>query len=206
MGTNELIMTNADKGKTLIILSQEEYKQKKKKAFIQDTQFITINNNSTQCYQRDKTKTKTMCKHNTKRKSLEIHKHESHGPSPHATIKLHKPNTPIRPIINWKNAPAYELAKQLTRTLHNYLKLPYTYNVCNSNHLMAELKTIELNSVMRICSFDIENMYTNIPRRDIINIINNILVNNTEIQENIRKERKYILKIVMPWAHQHQQY
>jgi hypothetical protein len=38
-------------------------------------------------------------------------------------IKLHKPNTPITPIINWKNAPAYELTNQLTKTLHNYLNL-----------------------------------------------------------------------------------
>jgi hypothetical protein len=95
------------------------------------------------------------------------------------------PNTPIRPIINWKNEPACELAKQLTETLHNYLKLPYTYNVCNSNHLMTELKTIELDSNIRMCSFDIENTYTNIPRNDIINIINNMLENNTDPIQNM---------------------
>jgi hypothetical protein len=142
----------------------------------------------------------------------------------HATIKLHKPNTSIRPIINWKTAPAYELAKQLTKTLHNYLNFPYTYNLRISNHLITELKIIQLNNGRRICSFDIKNIYVNIPRKVIINIINNILVNNTEIQVSIRKEITYILKIVMeenyfqfdqkyykkqrgyPWAHQHQQY
>jgi hypothetical protein len=36
--------------------------------------------------------------------------------------------------------------------------------------------------------FDIENMYTNIPRKDIINIINTILDNNTEMQFNIQNE------------------
>jgi hypothetical protein len=119
------------------------------------------------------------------------------APSLHATTKLHEPNTPIRPIINWKNAPACELAKQLAKTLHNYLNLPYTYNVRNSNHIMVDLKTTELNNDTRICSFHIENMYTNIPRKDIINIINNVLQNNTEIQLNIRNDIIYILKIVM---------
>jgi hypothetical protein len=44
----------------------------------------------------------------------------------------------------------------------------------------------------RICSFDIENMYRNIPKIDIINVINNILENNTEIHLNIRNEIIYI--------------
>jgi hypothetical protein len=39
------------------------------------------------------------------------------APSLKAATKLHKSNIRIRPIINWKNAPAYELAKQLTKTL-----------------------------------------------------------------------------------------
>jgi hypothetical protein len=37
----------------------------------------------------------------------------------HATIELHKGNTPIRPIIDWENAPAYELAKHLAKTLQS---------------------------------------------------------------------------------------
>jgi hypothetical protein len=64
----------------------------------------------------------------------------------------------------------------------------YTYNLRNPNHLMTELETTELNSDKRIYSFDIENMYTKIPRKDIMNIINNILDNNTKIQANIQKE------------------
>jgi hypothetical protein len=52
----------------------------------------------------------------------------------YATIQLHKQTTPIRPIINWKNTPACQLVKQLTKTLHDYLQLPYTYNVQNSIH------------------------------------------------------------------------
>jgi hypothetical protein len=50
---------------------------------------------------------------------------------------------------------------------------------------------------MRICSLDIENMYTNIPKRDTINIINNIQESNPEINMNIWKEILYILQTVM---------
>jgi hypothetical protein len=62
---------------------------------------------------------------------------------------------------------------------------------------MADLQAIELNKNMRLCSFDIENMYTNIPKIGIINIINIILENNLEIDRNIQKETIHILKTVI---------
>jgi hypothetical protein len=41
------------------------------------------------------------------------------APRMHATIKLHNQNIPIRPIINWKNAPGHKLAKHLAKLLYN---------------------------------------------------------------------------------------
>jgi hypothetical protein len=49
--TNQLIITQADKGKTLVILTQEDYKHKTYN-FAQDNQFTTINNKPTQHYQK----------------------------------------------------------------------------------------------------------------------------------------------------------
>jgi hypothetical protein len=98
MRTNELVIAKGDKGKARIILTQEEYKQKTK-AFIQDNQFITINNSPAQCYQGEIKQTLKQCVNIIQKKTMEIHTLESHAPSMHATIKVHKPNTPIRPII-----------------------------------------------------------------------------------------------------------
>jgi hypothetical protein len=110
----------------------------------------------------------------------------------YATIKLNKENKYIRQIINWKNAPAYELAKQLSKTLHNYLQLPYTHNIQTSLQLMTDLKTIELNKDTRLCSFDITNMYTNMPKIGVINIIKKILENNNEIEEYTERNNTHI--------------
>jgi hypothetical protein len=30
-------------------------------------------------------------------------------------IKIHKEDSPIRPVVNWKNAPAYKLARSLVK-------------------------------------------------------------------------------------------
>jgi hypothetical protein len=86
-----------------------------------------INSNLAQCYQKRKKETLKQCKYTIqKEKVWKYTNTNTTAPSLHATIKLHKPNTPFGPIINWKNAPAYDLAKQLTKTLHSYLNLPYT--------------------------------------------------------------------------------
>jgi hypothetical protein len=42
-------------------------------------------------------------------------------------IKIHKTESPIRPVVNWKNAPAYKLAKMLVDVLQTHTPLPYAF-------------------------------------------------------------------------------
>jgi hypothetical protein len=61
--------------------------------------------------------------------------------------------------------------------------------------LMTELQGIEINKNLKLCSFDIENMYTSIPRNGIINVVNTIL-ENLKTEMNVLKEIIQILGIV----------
>jgi hypothetical protein len=69
------------------------------------------------------------------------------------------------------------------------------YNIQNTIHLITELQSIEINEDMRICSFDIENMYTNIPKTEVVNIIKNVIENNSGTIN--QKEIIDILKIIL---------
>jgi hypothetical protein len=139
MTENNLTIAKADKGKTLVILTQEEYKQKITN-FIQDNKYIKINN-PTQQYQRKVKQTLKQCNIIIPKESTWRYTNMNPvAPALHATIKLHNPNKPIRPIINWKGSPAYEIAKELTKTLatttriqHLQLQTPNvrTKNSCN---------------------------------------------------------------------------
>ena len=46
-------------------------------------------------------------------------------PTIRGLVKIHKENSPLRPVINWKNAPAYKVAKMLAK-IH---KPTYLYRV-----------------------------------------------------------------------------
>jgi hypothetical protein len=47
-------------------------------------------------------------------------------------IKIHKADPPIRPRVNWKDAPAYNLARILARNLELFIPLPYIFNIRNT--------------------------------------------------------------------------
>ena len=194
---NKLVITKADKGKTLVIITEEEYQQKIMK-FIHENNFTLINKDPTQQYQNNIKQTIKICTNIIqKEQKWKYTNMNPMAPNLHATIKLHKHNTPIRPIINWRNAPAYQIAILLSKILHEYLQLPNAYNIHNSIHLMNDLNTIKIDENTRLCSFDIENMYTNIPKKDIMNITKNILQRNHNTNINTQKEIMCIMNTVL---------
>ena len=72
------------------------------------------------------------------------------APTIRGMIKIHKADAPIRPVINWRNAPAYKLAKMLTKKLQTYIPLPYTFNVKNSVHFIEDLSNIPFNPLFNL--------------------------------------------------------
>jgi len=95
----------------------------------------------------------------------------------------------IRPITNWRNAPTYKLSKMLTKNLHTYIPLPYTSNIKNTVQLMTDLTDLHYDHTIKFASFDITNMYSNIPKNEVITIIKKLCeTNGTE--DSIKQDIK----------------
>jgi len=56
------------------------------------------------------------------------------APTIQGLIKLHKPDLPICPVVNWRNAPAYKLPKSLTQKIKELALLLYAFNVKKTLH------------------------------------------------------------------------
>jgi hypothetical protein len=67
------------------------------------------------------------------------------------------------------------LAKFVTSKLKEIIQLPNVYNIQNSISLIENLKELEINENTKLCSFDITNIYTNIPITEAISILQNTL-------------------------------
>jgi hypothetical protein len=118
------------------------------------------------------------------------------APTIKGMIKIHKQNAPIRPVINWRNAPAYKLAKMLTKKLRTHIPLPYTFNVKNSVHLIEDLSNITFSSNLQLVSFDITNMYSNVPTDEVLQIFD-FLCGQQIIEEKVRNDLRSLVKIVL---------
>jgi hypothetical protein len=101
-------------------------------------------------------------------------KHINLNPTPptiRGLIEVHKPDSPIRPIINWKNAPAYKVGKIFSEIFKIHIPSPYTFNLKNAIQLMNNILEIPYDHKIKSASFDITNMYSNVPTKNLPQII-----------------------------------
>ena len=90
----------------------------------------------------------------------------------YGTVKIHKPNHLLCPIISQIPIPIYELTKTIKQLISPYL--PSKYNIKSSHKLILVLHTIKPNNGI-LASLDVENLYTNVPVNETVDItIDNI--------------------------------
>jgi hypothetical protein len=88
-------------------------------------------------------------------------------------------------------------SKYLAAQLSQKLQLPYVYNVKDSIKLIHNLEKLQIDGNTRLYSFDVENMYTNIPVNEIENIIIEILNNDNETPTTEKQELGTLLNTIL---------
>jgi hypothetical protein len=111
-----------------------------------------------------------------------------------AQLILHKEGIPIRPIINNRTAPAYNLPKHLTDTLNQYIDLKNQYVITNATNLAMDLTKLEIHENHSLITFDMKDLYVNIPVTETLGIIRKFLQNiYTQIAKQILALHKEVL-------------
>jgi hypothetical protein len=130
------VITKADKGNCIVILCQNDY-HTKVTDFLENNNFDIETIDPTNTFQKDIRNGTDICQliipKDTKWKYISL------NPSPpviRGLIKVHKADSPISPVINWKNAPSYKLAKIIYEFFKIHIPFPYSFNVKTSVQLM----------------------------------------------------------------------
>ena len=111
-------------------------------------------------------------------------------------MKIHKDGMPIRPVVDYSQAPAYKLAKKLTNILETYTPLPYAFNIQNSIQLMKDVSEIPFVPDLRLASLDVSDMYSNVPTDELEHIIH-VLCKQQDIEDALTREIMAIAKTVL---------
>ena len=171
MQSNKATITKADKGNTVVIIYQKDY-CRKIKDFIENNNLVTANNDPTKTFQKKVRNAMNECQ-------IVVDKEERWkyinmnpaAPTIRGMIKIHKADAPIRTVINWRNAPAYKLAKMLkkisdihTSTIYLQCKKFHTSNrrpprysiqpkpsICVVRHYQHVFQRSELLHIIDIC-------------------------------------------------------
>lgn len=181
---NNLIITSADKNAGLVIIKKDEY-IKKTEQFFQSNNVTKLKSNPIKSFIIEVNKTLSFCRPTLLKFDSDIIKLKNRNaktPILYSLIKLHKPDKSIRPITSCINSPTQKIAKFINHIFTHILKYTSPHSVLNSNKLIQNLQNImPTNQKFIMASFDITNLYTNIPIQQTIHLITNILYSNSDL-------------------------
>jgi hypothetical protein len=164
---NNLRIAKADKSKATVIIDKTEMEHKIN-TFIQENNITKLNKDPTDIYQRQIQQTMQKCKDLIDNKAKYILNIKPTALKINAYIKTHKNNNPIRPVIDNTHAPAYKITKLLNRRIKEYINLPNTYTVHNSNEIAQELQKLCIEKCHKMITLDIKDLHVNLPKEGII--------------------------------------
>jgi hypothetical protein len=110
------------------------------------------------------------------------------------TFKIHKPDIPLRPIVNSIDSPCYALAEFLHKILS-----PLAGNTCffvkDSEYLIKSIQDINLQNGDSLVSFDV-SLFTNIPVEEVLQVIKNRLNTDPCFPECSPLQVKDVMKLL----------
>ena len=109
---NNAIITKADKGNSIVIMSREAYDEKISD-FVRNKNFTCTTKDLTTKFQRELRNVINEYSNSLYKDNKWKYVHMNpFPPNIRGLVKIYKEDSPIRPVINWIEAPAYKLAKQ----------------------------------------------------------------------------------------------
>ena len=103
-------------------------------------------------------------------------------PKFYGLTKIHKPDTPLRPIVSSCGSVTYGVAKELAKTLKPLVgKSPH--HITSTQDFVEQAKQIKLEPGECLSSYDVSALFTSVPIDSALNIIKDLLEKDTTLKE-----------------------
>lgn len=179
---NNLILTKADKGNSVVILHKHHYDEKVLK-FITENQFTVINPKFPTFIKTVNSVLKNCTLTISKSLAYQLSANNTIIPRLYGLLKVHKSDNftemPIRPVVSFTNSPTYKLAKWLNNQLKQTINCNFSNVVLNSTQLAKKIQNVIIPNDALLISLDVSNLFTNVPIIEVTQIIKNKLNEST---------------------------
>ena len=109
--------------------------------------------------------------------------------------KIHKPDTPLRPIVSSCGSVTYGVAKELAKILKPLVgKSPHHIN--STQDFVEQAKHFKLEAGECLSSYDVSALFTSVPIDPALNIIKDLLVKDNTLKERTVMEVEDIILLL----------
>ena len=178
------IVLTVYKGVALVVMNKEDY-EKKAEELLNQTTYNNITNDPTTRYKNKLINLlKTIKTQGGISEALykKLYQTEAGVPKFYGLPKIHKKETPLRPIVSSIGAVSYATSKELVRILKPLVgRSPY--HVHNNQDLLEDLKSLKLEKDECLMSFDVKALFTSVPIQPAIQIIKKLLEEDQDLKQ-----------------------
>lgn len=169
---NNITIVPADKGNMTVVINTEDYMHKIEEV-LEDPSYTIIQNDPTLNNEREIKKLLQSLKKSkriTKAQLIYLSPNHSKIPRFYGLPKIHKPNIPMRPIVDFRNSPSYNSAHYLNK-IFKPITTNFPTHIKNSYEIAKLLKDFIIPPGYEFVSFDIISLFTRVPVKETISII-----------------------------------
>ena len=167
-----IMILSADKGKATVIMDTAEYEQKVTTVLSDDKTYEKLKKDPTQKYKRqlvsiirkfkgDDKITEERCKY--------LCPTAENVSRMYCTPKIHKPDNPLRPVVDYTGSIGYNVSRSLADLLAPIVGKT-SHQIKNSKHLANEMASIMIEQEIFL-SHDIVSLFNNTPINETLDII-----------------------------------
>ena len=181
-----IVITKADKGNATVILNSQDYKEKMIQHLNEGPYTLVRNKQTATIMNKNKTEVGDYLRQVKSNlgsgKWYNLYPKTRVVPRMYGLPKVHKPGTPIRPIVDGIGCPSHELARYLAKVLQ-----PLTCGtgsfIKNSVDFSRKIKDIIIDSNEILVSFDIKSLFTNVPKEGALTAAKDLLLTDVTLKQ-----------------------
>ncbi|KAM7304973.1 uncharacterized protein ISCGN_014873 [Ixodes scapularis] len=163
-GDTNIVILPADKGNSTVVLDRDAY-EKKIQDLLDSSAYEKLRKDPTSQVQTklNNILSEIFKKHPDARSlHLRLLCRNGFAPGFYGLPKVHKPNVPLRPIVDFTTSPLRGLSNYLHSTLSPLVGNTATY-VRNTGHFVEQVARLKVNDDESLVSFDVVSLFTSVP-------------------------------------------